>query len=175
MPTQSSICPRLTPLSCWLYSILSLVIAAFACQIPIYSETNTLPLTEGYITAVESPNEFVVDNRHIAINPQTALSWAGGKTPAYPGNIRDALLLGTFVQVYGYTDNHTKTVSAESIFVRGEWGQKLTGLGVIDKVIRSGPEPIFRADGYPLQIYLAASENAAAMASSGSGRTRKSA
>jgi hypothetical protein len=39
-----------------------------------------------------------------------------------------------------------------AISVRDDTGSKLTGIGVIDKIVTPGSEPIFRADGYLIRI-----------------------
>jgi hypothetical protein len=65
--------------------------------------------------------------------------------------------VGTFVQVYGNPHKRTEPWTPDFIKVRDDWNQKISGLSVIDKVVTTGSEPLFRADGYLIRVTAATS------------------
>jgi hypothetical protein len=107
---------------------------------------------EGYITAVTSRDSFDVNDLHVSISSHTGFGIIDSNAVHSDSPLRDALQVGAFVEVTGNFDKHTRTTAASGIYLRKDWDEMLSGIGVIDKVVSSGPEPIFRADGYRIRI-----------------------
>lgn len=110
---------------------------------------------EGYITAVRAPDSFDVNDLHVAISPRTGFGIIGTNAVRNDNPLREALQVGAFVEVKGKFDRHTKTTAATAIYLRDDWDRKLSGVGVIDKVVSHGSDPVFRADGYLIRITAA--------------------
>ncbi len=136
--------------------LCSLLIALTACGLSqIAKAQEQLQLAEaGYITAIHSDNEFVVDGYRVSMSPQTRFG-LNEKETERNGPLKDAISPGAYVRVYGQTKNRTKTTTAEVILFREGQDKKLTGTSVIDKVIAAGAEPVYRADGYSIRITAA--------------------
>ena len=107
---------------------------------------------DGYVTAVHAPDGFDVNGEHVAIRPETVYRLIGDKSDNGDGSLRDALRIGAYVHVLGNSAKGVKLVTAASVLFRDDWDKKLSGFGVIDKVIATGAEPVFQADGYRIQI-----------------------
>jgi hypothetical protein len=118
------------------------------------------PAVRGYITAVHPPDGFDVNGEHVTATVDTqfgaAVTKAATKTetknPIGNGPTRDTLQIGAWVEVFGERDRNTKTVAAKTVLIRDDWDSKLSGLGVIDKVISTAPELVFAADGYHIRV-----------------------
>jgi hypothetical protein len=106
----------------------------------------------GYITAVHLPAGFDVNGKHVALGPETGYGLIDSKKTSSDNPLKDAVQVGAYVLVKGPTDRHSKTTTAVTVYFRDDWNKKLSGLGVIDKVISTGQEPVFRADGYKIRI-----------------------
>jgi len=106
----------------------------------------------GYITSMPSPGTFYVNDLRVTANPKTPLRVVIGDkiTDGFPQ--WDDLQVGAYVEVKGKFDSRTKSTGAKAIYLRNDRDRKLFGIGVIDKVISTGSEPVFRADGYIIRI-----------------------
>jgi hypothetical protein len=107
---------------------------------------------EGYVTAVSSRDSFDVNDLHVSISSNTGFGIIGSNTVRHDSPLRDALQVGAFVEVTGRFDKHMRTTTAAGIYLRNDWDERLSGIGVIDKVVSPGPEATFRADGYQIRI-----------------------
>ena len=109
-------------------------------------------VAEGYITALYPPAGFDVNGKYVLTAPTTGYRLAGEKVAHRDSPLREAVQVGAYVLVEGKLDRKIKAAHAKTVVFRGDWDSKSFGLGVIDKVVSSGPEPIFRADGYQTRI-----------------------
>jgi hypothetical protein len=107
---------------------------------------------EGYITAVHMPIGFDVNGEHVAASAATTFGMKGDKEASSDSPLKSAVEAGAYVYVWGERDSKSKSVIAESVRFRDDGNRKLSGLGVIDKVISTGQQTIFRADGYRIRI-----------------------
>jgi hypothetical protein len=105
---------------------------------------------EGYITAVNAPTGFDVNGQHVVTQPETTYGLDGDRETSIDSPLRNAVRVGAFVSVTGRTRG--KIVVAQALRFREDWDRELTGLGVIDKVISNGAEPVLQADGYRIRI-----------------------
>ena len=109
-------------------------------------------VAEGYITAVHPPLGFDVNGMHVATTPAAGYRLVGEKAAQKDSPLRDAVQVGAYVVVEGRFDKRTRTANAKTVVFRDDGAWKLFGLGVIDKVVSNGPEPVFRSDGYEIYI-----------------------
>ncbi len=115
---------------------------------------------EGYITFIHFPAGFDVNGRHVATFAGTSYrdpndEWIECKMNAADNSLCPAMKIGVYVQVVGAKDRLNKTifpVIAKDVVILHDANPALAGFGVIDKVISGGPEPVFQADGYRIQI-----------------------
>lgn len=109
-------------------------------------------VAEGYITAVEGPNEFNVNGREVLMNSGTSYGEKGAKitTNAAPGH--NAVQVGAWVQVWGIYNGRHKPATANTVLFRDDRNTRLAGMAVIVRVIARGAEPVFAADGYRIRI-----------------------
>jgi hypothetical protein len=110
------------------------------------------PTIQGYITAIPSVDRIVLAGQQIRLQPNTRFEWMEDNSAHGARNIRSELKVGTFVQVYGNPHKRTEPWTPDFIKVRDDWNQKISGLSVIDKVVTTGSEPLFRADGYLIRV-----------------------
>ena len=130
---------------------LSILIAAPAAHPPACAEDSNSVTVTGYITAVHLPDEFDVKRAHVTITENTQFMLLGSPA-AKPQIVRPDIGAGMYVRVTGMKDFKTNTVAALTIEVRDDTGQSISGAGVIDRVIATGAESVFRADGYNIRI-----------------------
>lgn len=125
-------------------AILAACIAARAQ----WTETLTV---RGRITAAEPPDDFDVAGDHVVLSKATEFvsSYHLQKTAK---ELRGLIAIGTMVEVFGSRDHASHTITATRVTVHDDVDRKVSGLGVIDRVIPSGSEPVFRADGYVLRL-----------------------
>jgi hypothetical protein len=114
------------------------------------AQDKAVPAVEGYITAVRSFHDFDVNGRRVSTSPVTRYGTIGGKTLTDEYGLPGALALGAYVQING--ESTDRSLNASEVLYAGDWNKKVEGFGVIDKVIATGPEPVFRADGYRIRI-----------------------
>jgi hypothetical protein len=113
------------------------------------------PTLHGYITALHPPNGFDINGEHVITSAETRFGPIGARNPVSNGPMRDAIEIGAWAQVFGQQDRKAKTVAAQTVLFRDDWDRKLTGLGVIEKVISTAPELVFAADGYSIRVTAA--------------------
>ena len=118
---------------------------------PIGAQPASEVAVAGYVTALDLPSSFDVNGQKVQLKPGvTTWGMKGDKVTLTDSPVRDQLKIGAYVWVRGPVDHHI--ITAEAVYFRDDSNRKLTGFGPIGKVISSGPEPIFRADGYPIRI-----------------------
>ncbi len=110
------------------------------------------PVLRGYITAVHLPDGFDMNDCHVVLSTQTSVGYIGDKSTVNVTPLRQRLGLGAYVQVVGDYDALHKTAKARIIYLRNEQKMARTGTGLILSVVSTGPEPVFRADGYLIRI-----------------------
>ncbi len=129
--------------------------AAIGCLLSPILQAES-PAVHGYITAVRPPDGFDVNGEHVTTTPETQFGAAATRTetkhPAANGPTRDALQIGAWVEVFGERDRQAKTIAAKTVLIRDDWDSTLSGLGAIDHVISTTPEPVFAADGYRIRV-----------------------
>jgi hypothetical protein len=127
-----------------------LVMSSSVVPLNLAAQDVDLPRVEGYITAVHPPTGFEVNGTQVKTGPATYVEPYGGKgsknTPLPAG----ALRVGVRVRVFGTVS--AKIVNASSVLFFDDASKRLEGFGVIEKVLASGPEPEFQADGYRIRI-----------------------
>ncbi len=133
-------------------SVLLVVPFLFSISHPILAQFVGSYVTEGYINKVESPTAFEVSNCHVTLTPKTTYGDIETTLAITESPLRSHILLGAYVKIYGKRNSRTKTVTANTVLLREDWKNKLKGLGVIDKVIASGPQTLLSADGYRIEI-----------------------
>jgi hypothetical protein len=106
---------------------------------------------KGEITAVQPPDGFDVAGDHVTIAAGTQLVsfYHTVKTVA---QLRSELKAGIYVQVVGTKDHNKPGITATTVTVHDVVDRKVTGTGVIFKVIATKPETVVRADGYTLRV-----------------------
>lgn len=121
-----------------------------ACALAGAQWTESLTV-HGEVTAVEPPNAFDVAGYHIMLSEKTEFfSYYHSKKSA--SELRDLIAAGTIVQVFGSREHSSQTITATRVTVRDEVDRRISGLGVIDRVITPGSQPVYRADGYFLRL-----------------------
>jgi hypothetical protein len=128
-------------------------VLALACilgGLPVSAQDKAVPTVEGYITVVRSFNDFDVNGTRVSTSPATHYGIIGGKSLSEDGGLHGALTVGAYVQIIG--DVAGNSVEAREVLFAGDWNKKAEGFGVIDRVISSGSEPVFQADGYRIRI-----------------------
>jgi len=131
--------------------LVAVVAAGLGCPPSMIVHAQS-PAVHGYITAVRPPDGFDVNGEHVTTTAETRFGPIGTKNPVSNGPMRDAVQIGAWVQVFGEHDGKAKSVAAQAVLFRDDWDRKLTGLGVINKVISTAPELVFAADGYRIRV-----------------------
>lgn len=114
------------------------------------------PLIEGYITTVQLPGEFAINDFRVLLRPDSKVQRMVTRSLA-EGDSRDLAEMlhpGVFVWVFGQEGDYSfrkRTVTGRIILVRNEQTRKLEGAGLVFKVIEDGPEPIYIVDGYRIR------------------------
>lgn len=107
---------------------------------------------EGYIRSAHLPTSFRAGGRNVVLTRQTRFGFAGSGTTSISDPARQSLHVGAYVQVAGYNGNFITPIAATEVLVRNDANQKLSGIGVITRVITTGTAPVYEADGYQIQI-----------------------
>jgi hypothetical protein len=127
-----------------------LLAGAMLSSLPAWAQERKV---EGYVTAVAMPDGFDLNGEHVTLNPKTTYGVIGEKTNDGTHASADALRVGTFVRVAGTDDvSARRSMVASSVLFRDDWDKKLSGFGVIERVLTAGPEPVLEADGYRIRI-----------------------
>ena len=107
---------------------------------------------EGYITAVRPPNGFEVNGTLTTTTSATRYGAIGGQALGAGSFSQASIQMGVYVFVEESVDKSSKAATAVEILFRDDSDKNLHGFGLVDKVIASGSEPVFRADGYVIRI-----------------------
>jgi hypothetical protein len=107
---------------------------------------------EGYVSAVQLPTELYVNGTQVTLTPKTRFGMIGDRAPRVDSPVRDLIEIGVYVKVEEVFDPSTKVITAGAIYLRDASGKRLSGMGLIDRIISTGPEPVLQADGYSIQI-----------------------
>jgi len=135
----------------WLIRAFVLFVAGcFLVSPPMAAKDKSVPVVEGYITAVHTFHDFEVNGTRVTTSATTHYGIIGGKALSDDGGLHGALALGSYVQIFGEGNDHS--MEASDVLFAGDWNKKAEGFGVIDRVINSGQEPLFRTDGYRMRI-----------------------
>ncbi len=129
------------PLSALAFAVLA---------VPLFAQA-TYPI-EGYISGIHPPMGFEVNGRRFYVTSDTAFGLMGSDSTSTTSPLRDALGVGVYVQVAGSDRGLTMPIKATTVLIHDEWNEKLSGIGVITRVVSRGPDEIFEADGYRIRI-----------------------
>ena len=133
----SILCPLLLGMSC----------RSSGAQDPTIT---TVELVHGYVTAVDSPTAFEVDDEHVLLQPLTALRLKDGPPVQSDKALRGELQPGAYVWVLGKIKGKERV--ADVIVFRDEFNQQISGLGPVNAVIKDKNQREFRADGYTIRV-----------------------
>jgi hypothetical protein len=127
-----------------------LALTSLGTALPVTAQ-DTEPAELGYITAVTPPDSFEINRTRVVISDQTSFGLIGAKETVAGDPLRQkAVQVGAYAQVFG--PEHAHTITAKTVLFRDDATRKLTGLGVVERVMASGPQPVFEADGYRIRI-----------------------
>jgi hypothetical protein len=137
---------RITGAMTLAFTVLLVVQVASAQQEP---ET----YVEGYVTAIASPTRVDVNGKLVGISPATQITLPGASHGV--ASQSQPIEVGLYIRAVGISDKETHILQANSIVIRDDLAHQLSGVGVIEKIVESGAEAVFRADGYLIRITLA--------------------
>jgi hypothetical protein len=130
--------------------LAALALAVLA--VPLFAQTYPI---EGYIDAVHPPASYEVDGRRFDVTSNTAFGLIGGligeEATSTASPLRHSLRIGAYVEVDGVTSGPFAPVRAAKVLIRDDRNRKLSGTGVITRVISTDPA-VFEADGYLVRI-----------------------
>ncbi len=132
--------------------VLAVCLAGWGAAEAQYPVTVTI---KGEITAVE-PDGFELGGHHVTIEPDTEFV-SFYHTRKNASQLRQDMEVGMWAEVVGTKDHSLPEVIASKITLRDDDGRKISGAGVIIRVIATGPDTIVLADGYTLHIEAGAS------------------
>ncbi len=134
--------------SCWrLFAALVVAVSV----VPSISQPS-YPV-EGYINVVHSPTDFEVGGRRFYLNSNTAFGLIGDDSTTTKSPLREQLRVGVYVEVAAPDPGPFKPFIATTVLVRDDWGRKVSGVGVITRVVLPpSPTAVFEADGYLIRI-----------------------
>ncbi|WP_348265018.1 DUF5666 domain-containing protein [Telmatobacter sp. DSM 110680] len=131
--------------------LLCVLLLAAAIPSHFQAQEPELPAVRGNITAVQLPDGFDVDGFHVIITTYTQFfAYKGPKKDE--SELRREIATGSYVQVIGTKNRKARTVTATQIKIRDDRDFTVSGIGVIDRVISPGTEPLFHADGNILRL-----------------------
>jgi hypothetical protein len=107
---------------------------------------------QGYVTGLHLPAGFDVNGIEVAMQPDTGFGLEKDHVFRTDSPLRNELRIGAYVFVLGDYNDRKNAAKATAVLFRNDWDRKIEGIGVIDKVVSKGPEPVFRADGYIVRI-----------------------
>ncbi len=132
----------------YLRPIVTFALAVLA--IPLLAQT-FYPI-EGYISVIHPPMGFEVDGRRFDISSATSFGLMGSNSTSTASPLREALRVGVYVQVAGRDPGPFKPIVATTVLIRDDWNRKISGIGVITRVLSPAPMTVFEADGYLIRI-----------------------
>jgi len=109
---------------------------------------------EGYISNIHPPMGFEAGGRQFYLTSETSFGLMGSNSTSIASPLRDALRVGVYVEVAGRDPGLTMPIKATTVLVRDDLDQKLSGIGVITRVVLA-PAPttaVYEADGYLIRI-----------------------
>lgn len=106
----------------------------------------------GYITFVQSPTNIDVNGAHVTISDQTQVGLIGTGSVTRHEVLTENLHIGAYVEAKGIFVKNSNTFQASSLEFREIANKPISGVGVIDKLISTGSEPLIQADGYKIRI-----------------------
>jgi hypothetical protein len=95
---------------------------------------------------------FEVNGRRFYIASDTSFGPMGSDSSSTASPLRGALRIGTYVQVAGRELDPFKPIKATTVLIHDDRDQKLSGIGVITRVLSPAPDAVFEADGYLIRI-----------------------
>jgi len=95
---------------------------------------------------------FEVDGRQFYLTAETAFGSMGLDSASATSPLRNALGIGVFVQVDGRDLGPFTPIKATTVLIRDDSSEKLSGIGVITRVVSHSPDEIYEADGYLIRI-----------------------
>lgn len=110
---------------------------------------------QGYVTSVQTDG-FDVHGSRVMLQPSTSYGLEKDKTSEADSPLKNELKVGAYVWVLG-SNKHDVTV-AQTVLFRDDWNKKYEGFGPIERVVSSGSEPVFAADGFPIRIVASTRE-----------------
>ena len=105
---------------------------------------------KGKITAIE-PDGFDVAGYHVILGANTEMVTDLGPKKS-GGKLKQLIVVGTFVHAEGTIVHGESLLIAEKLSIRDDADRMISGVGIIDRVLSSGPDAVFRADGYVLRV-----------------------
>ena len=128
----------------------AILLSALFCARPLRAQTN-YPV-EGYITASQMPQGFEVEGRVVRLTPATSFGLIDSNTSSTAPLLSHLLRVGAYVQVDGDSHGSKKPLEATLVRFRDDWNRKLSGTGVILRVVHPQPDPVYDVDGYSIRI-----------------------
>jgi hypothetical protein len=109
-----------------------------------------VPAVKGHITSLSLPSGFAVNGRKAAIDPFTTYRFINEKGVKLSDASVTALQLGAEVTVMGAKSKGI--VHASAVYVLDDTTERISGFGLVDKVIATRPDLLVRADGYRIRV-----------------------
>ena len=128
--------------------LAALALAVLAVPLP----AQTYFPIEGYINGVHPPMGFEVEGRRFDLTPETTFGLMGSDSTSTAGPRREVLRIGVYVQVAGSEPGPFEPIKATTVLIRDDWDRKLSGIGVITRILSPAPIGVFEADGYLIRI-----------------------
>lgn len=132
--------------------VVGIVLAGFSTLASPALAQTPRPSLEGNVSAYSSPSAFDLNGRHVVTLPGTGFGKFGSPYLEIGGDAPTHLGYGAFVLIRGKFDSHQNAWVATAVFTRDEENEKLSGVGVVDKVLSRGSETILRADGHRMRL-----------------------
>jgi hypothetical protein len=137
--------------SCGLFFVVLVAAAMGVASVGNAQEEKSQSL-QGYITEVRSPNYIDVNGIWVTISDQTQVGIIGSGPVTRDEALPKSLHVGAYVEVKGTLNKYDHLFNAQSVEFREDANKPISGVGVIDNVISSGPEMLIQADGYKIRI-----------------------
>ncbi len=132
-------------------AILSALFVTAETARPSHAQEAPAFAVQGYITDVRS-GSFDVNGRRVLVQPGTTFGMENDTVSLTNSPLRGELRAGAYVFVNGAYNGHARATLATRILFRNDLDRKLSGLGVVDRVISAGAEPVYEADGYRIRV-----------------------
>lgn len=148
-----STCPNSFPPVFGSHFLASIILGAICSLFAFGAHAQELRgiAVQGYITVAHPPTAFDVNGEHAAITPATHYKLMGDKMKLTDIPMREPKV-GDYVWVVGAFDGQAGIARAKTLIFRDALSEKLAGFSVIERMVSSGAEPVFEADGYRVRI-----------------------